>query len=71
MFIEQYQQQPWGYSSHGFWQNFGRVLQNVGKRIERFSQLADQRRQLLELDDHLLKDIGINRAEAIRMARGN
>jgi uncharacterized protein YjiS (DUF1127 family) len=70
MFIEQYQQQHWGSSTHGFWQLFGRALQNLGRRIERFSQMADQRRQLLEMDDHLLRDIGINRAEAIRMARG-
>ena len=71
MFIEQYQQRHWGSSTHGFWQIFGRTLQNLGQRIERFSQLAEQRRQLLEMDDHLLRDIGINRAEAIQMAKGN
>lgn len=71
MYIEQYQRQHWGSSTHGFWQIFGRALQNLGRRIERFSELADQRRQLLEMDDHLLRDIGINRAEARRMARGN
>ena len=71
MFMERYQQQHWGSSTHGFWQILGRTLRNLGQRIERFSQLAEQRRLLLEMDDHLLRDIGINRAEAIQMAKGN
>jgi len=67
MLIEQYQQQHWGHSAHGFWQIFGRALQNLGHRIERFSLLADQRQQLLEMDDHMLKDIGLSRADAEQM----
>ncbi len=64
MLIEQYQQQHWEHSAHGFWQNFGQLLQNLGRKIERFSQLADQRQELLEMDDHILKDIGLSRVDA-------
>ncbi len=69
MIIEQYQQQHWGHSSHSFWQSIGKALQNFGKRIEHFAQVAEQRRQLLEMDDHLLRDIGLNRSQAIRLAK--
>ena len=71
MLIEQHQHQYWGHSAHGFWQTFGQLLQNVGKRIERLSQSASQRRALLEMDSHMLRDIGISRAEAIRMSKGH
>jgi len=67
MLIEQYHQQHWGHSAHGFWQNFGRALQNLGQWMERFSQLSNHRQQLLEMDDHMLKDIGLNRTDARRM----
>lgn len=53
---------------YGFWQSIGRLLQRLGKRIERYSQLALQRRQLLEMDDRMLKDIGLSRADAERIA---
>ncbi|MCK5914136.1 MAG: DUF1127 domain-containing protein [Desulfuromusa sp.] len=46
-------------------------MQNVGKRIERLSQSASQRRALLEMDSHMLRDIGISRAEAIQMSKGH
>jgi uncharacterized protein YjiS (DUF1127 family) len=67
MLIEQYHRQHWGHSAHLFWQGFGRRLQNLGQWMERFSQLSDHRQQLLEMDDHMLKDIGLNRADARRM----
>jgi uncharacterized protein YjiS (DUF1127 family) len=70
MLIEQYHPQYLGHSTHGFWQIFGRALQNLGRWMERLSQLADQRQQLLEMDDHMLKDIGISRAEARQIAKG-
>jgi len=68
MLIDQYQQQHWGNSTHGFWQRIGQLLQSLGRKIERLSQLADQRQQLLDMDDLILKDIGLTRAEARRMA---
>jgi len=71
MLMEQYHHQHWGHSTHGFWQIAGRALQNLGRWMERLSQLADQRKQLLEMDDHMLKDIGINRTEAIQIAKGH
>jgi uncharacterized protein YjiS (DUF1127 family) len=36
----------------------------------RWHELAQQRRRLLGLDDRMLKDIGITRAEALREGRG-
>jgi uncharacterized protein YjiS (DUF1127 family) len=47
----------------GLWQRFGHLLQRLGKRIERWEQLSQQRHQLQEMDDRLLKDIGISRAD--------
>ena len=37
---------------------------NVVAHLLRWHDLARQRRALLTLDDHMLKDIGISRAEA-------
>jgi len=54
--------------SNNWWKNF---LQDLGKRIERYDQLSQQRRALLEMDAHQLNDIGINRFEAIQMARSS
>ncbi len=34
----------------------------------RWQELAAQRRALLRLDDHMLKDIGLTRADAVREA---
>ena len=47
-----------------------RILRRVGVRLVlallRWHELAQQRRRLLSLDDRMLKDIGITRAEAMR-----
>jgi len=52
----------------GFWQQFGLQLQRLGGRLYRWGQLAEQRRQLRELDDHMLKDIGLSQADVERIA---
>jgi uncharacterized protein YjiS (DUF1127 family) len=44
----------------GFWT--GMVL-----KLQDYAEYRKQRRALLTLDDHMLKDIGINRAEAARI----
>jgi len=44
-------------------------LRAIGKRIDRYIQLSQQRRALLEMDDHQLNDIGISRVEAVKIAR--
>jgi uncharacterized protein YjiS (DUF1127 family) len=52
--------------------NFGKsFLQSLGRRGVRYFQLAQQRRALLELDAHQLNDIGINRVEAVQLARSS
>ena len=67
MIMNQSQQQYWEAPANSLWQQFGRLLQEMGKQIVRYSQLAEQRRQLLNMDSHLLKDIGVNRAEIRKM----
>ena len=70
MFVNQCQQQYLEPPAYGFWQHFWRLLQRMGRRIESSAQLARQRRQLLEMDDRMLKDIGLSRADAERIASG-
>lgn len=52
----------------GFWQHLGNLLQRIGKTITRWDQLAQQRQQLREMDDRLLKDIGLSHADVERIA---
>ncbi|GAB4349184.1 MAG: hypothetical protein Kow006_10560 [Gammaproteobacteria bacterium] len=47
----------------------GRVVTTGWQQLELWQERANQRHRLLELDDRLLKDIGISRAEAEREAR--
>jgi len=68
MGLEQCQEQCLCRPAHGFWQLFGRFLHRLGKQIEHNSQLARQRQHLLEMDEHMLKDIGLSRADACRLA---
>lgn len=68
--MRQSHHQHWGHSSYSFLRHFGNFLLSIGKRMERYSQLTKQRQQLLEMDAHQLKDIGISRADAVRVARG-
>ena len=65
--IGQSHHQHWGYSSYNFVQRFGRLLQSFGTQLERYTQLAEQRQQLLEMDDHMLNDIGIKRGDLRRL----
>ena len=43
-------------------------LQRFWSRIEQWQQRAEQRKALLALDDRILKDIGITRADVVREA---
>ena len=52
----------------GFWQHFAHLLQRLGEQVARWDQLAQQRQQLNEMDDRLLKDIGLSRADVERFA---
>jgi len=52
----------------GFWQNLGHLLQRIGNTITRWNQLSQQRRQLREMDDRLLADIGLSQADVERVA---
>ena len=46
-----------------------RQLQKGFKQLKLFYQRANQRRQLVEMEDRVLKDIGISRSEALEEAR--
>ncbi len=47
----------------------GGVLIGVVETLLRWQELSMQRQRLLELDAHMLKDIGISRADAVREAK--
>ena len=49
-------------------QHLSLFLRALGDKFQRWGQLAEQRRQLREMDDHLLKDIGLSRADVERIA---
>lgn len=53
--------------TNGFWQDVGSILKRIGNTIIRWDQLSEQRRQLAEMDDRLLSDIGLSRADVSRM----
>ena len=44
------------------------LLTRIVKKLDAYAEYRRQRRDLLELDDHLLKDIGVGRAEAEHIA---
>lgn len=44
-------------------------LTRVVQKIESYTEHKRQSRDLLSLDDHMLKDIGLGRAEAEHLAR--
>ena len=46
-----------------------RKPQSLLASLRRMIGVARQRRQLLGLDDHLLKDIGVTRAQAVEESR--
>lgn len=54
-------------AEHGV-QTLAERLLNLWRTLEIWQVRARQRRDLLDLDDRLLRDIGINRAEAEREA---
>jgi uncharacterized protein YjiS (DUF1127 family) len=45
------------------------MLVGVVETLLRWQEASIQRRRLLELDAHMLKDIGISRADAVREAK--
>ena len=53
---------------NGFWQHLGNILKRIGNTIVRWNQLSQQRRQLFEMDDRLLSDIGLSKADVQRIA---
>lgn len=66
------EKQHWGQDELRTGTNWGKgLLRSIGKKIERYIQLSQQRRALLEMDAHQLNDIGINRVEAVELARSS
>ncbi len=51
-----------------FVRKVARRADRVITALLRWHELARQRRALLRLDDHMLKDVGLSRADAVREA---
>jgi uncharacterized protein YjiS (DUF1127 family) len=49
-------------------QQLVRLAEQAITTLLRWQELAKQRRALMRLDDHMLKDIGLSRADAMREA---
>lgn len=49
-------------------QQLARQVERAITALLRWRELARQRRALLRMDDHMLKDIGLSRADALREA---
>ena len=49
-------------------QQLARLAEQAITTLLRWQELARERRALLRLDDHMLKDIGLSRADAMREA---
>jgi uncharacterized protein YjiS (DUF1127 family) len=47
------------------WHKAGHALVKVARTLALWFERSKQRQDLAELDDHLLKDIGISREEAV------
>mgnify|MGYP001232486842 CR=1 FL=1 len=54
---------------HRLGQFFNHSLQQVGQWLEQREQLVRQKQQLLNMDDHMLQDIGLSRADAEQLAK--
>lgn len=44
-------------------------IKQVARRLQQWGEIQDERRQLLSMSDRMLKDIGISRADAVRLTR--
>ena len=45
-----------------------RIFRSVAETLETWQERADERRHLLELDERLLRDMGLSRYDALREA---
>jgi len=68
MTMERCEIQCRGGSGNDFAQRLISFLRCSASWIQRWAQLAEQRRQLREMDEHMLKDIGLSRADVQRIA---
>ena len=58
-----------GTSHTSLWTTAGAAIGHVVAMLHIWQERARQRRELLSLSDHALRDIGRSRAEALREAR--
>jgi uncharacterized protein YjiS (DUF1127 family) len=58
-----------GLAIHGLVCAADRLLADTAGLLRRWGARAHQRRQLFEMDDQQLRDIGVSRVEAVRESR--
>ena len=47
-----------------------RAIRKIGRRYVQWVELKHQQRQLMAMEDRMLKDIGLSRADAVRITTG-
>lgn len=52
-------------------QRLGRFTRHLFQRYEKWKEMRHHHHELLRMEDRMLKDIGLSRAEAVRMTRGH
>lgn len=63
-----YDDAPAARAASDFMQSLWRATQRTVVTLLRWQELAHERHALMELDDRLLKDLGLSRADAVREA---
>lgn len=51
-------------------QRIWHFIKRVVKKYQEWETMKAQHRQLLNMSDHMLKDIGLSRADAVRLTEG-
>jgi len=53
-----------------FFSRIQRLAHRIALRYDRWAMIKTQQRQLITMDDRMLNDIGLSRADAVRIASG-
>lgn len=59
-----------GQSARGTFKSMARTITLLWRRYAMWLRMKEQHRQLMVMDDRMLKDIGLSRADAVRITTG-